>query len=159
VRLIRKQKNRRLYDTVDRRNVTLRELAAIIGTGDTIRVEDGASGENITHSVLLQIVTEREGPGGALLSQSFLEGLIRLYSNPASLLASTWFDASMAAFERQQAELMRRFGAGPQTGAAASAMAGIAQEGLRSWMTLQRSLFEIWAGRGPDDAGRSDDKE
>jgi polyhydroxyalkanoate synthesis repressor PhaR len=96
MRLIRKQKNRRLYDTVDSRNVTLSELAEIIGSGESVRVQDGTSGEDLTRSVLLQIVLEQEGPGAAVLSQSFLESLIRLYNNPMQLLASGYLDGWLA---------------------------------------------------------------
>lgn len=151
MRLIRKQKNRRLYDTVDRRNVTLQELAALIGAGESIRVEDGTTGADLTRPVLLQIVMEQEGPGAAVLSRSFLEGLIRLYNNPARLLAGSYLEASMAAFERQQEELMRRWQDTAGENPAAASMAEAAQEGLRSWMSLQKSLFELWSGRTSDD--------
>lgn len=149
MRLIRKQKNRRLYDTVDSRNVTLAELAEIIGSGESVRVEDGASGEDLTRSVLLQIVLEQEGPGAAVLSQSFLESLIRLYNNPMQLLASGYLDASMAAFERQQSDLAQRWQTAATTGDGSSGLADAAQEGLKSWLSLQRSLFDAWTGRGP----------
>ncbi len=157
MRLIRKQKNRRLYDTVERRNVTLQELAATIGAGESIRVEDGTTGEDLTRSVLLQIVLEQEQPAGALLSQPFLEALIRLNNHPTRTLASGYLEASMAAFERQQSELMRRWQAAAGEHPAAAALAGAAQEGLKSWMSLQRTLFDLWSGRGPDDKAEEDD--
>ena len=157
MRLIRKQKNRRLYDTVDKRNVTLQELAEIIGSGDAVRVEDGATGEDLTRGVLLQIVIEQESPGAALLSQSFLESLIRLYNNPLNLLASGYLEASMTAFERQQSELKQRWQASGSEGIPAAGLADAAREGLRSWMALQRTLFDAWTGRAPGNEDKPED--
>lgn len=151
MRLIRKQKNRRLYDTQDRRNITLAELAAIIGAGESVRVEDGTGGEDITRAVLLQIVMEQETPGSALLSQSFLEGLIRLYNNPLQQLVTGYLDASMTVFQRQQSELMKRWRELAGSGGASASLAEAAQEGLKGWVGLQRALFDAWTGRDGND--------
>lgn len=148
MRLIRKQKNRRLYDTVARRNVTLAELATLIGQGESVQVEDGTSGEDITRGVLLQIVIEQDACGGAFLSQAFLESLIRLASNPMQQMAAGYLEASVATFERYQHELAERWQ--PNATAAAdptqqtAVLAEMARESLKGWMSLQRAFFDAW---------------
>jgi polyhydroxyalkanoate synthesis repressor PhaR len=156
MRLIRKQKNRRLYDTVDRRNVTLQDLAILIGGGESIRVEDGTSGDDISRLVLLQIVVEQESPAMALLSQPLLEGLIRLANNPMQQMAASYLEASVASFERSQGEFARRWQLDGNTGSTAGAIADAAQESLRSWMSLQRSIFDAWSGNSPDEGKDND---
>ncbi|MEM9387722.1 MAG: polyhydroxyalkanoate synthesis regulator DNA-binding domain-containing protein [Pseudomonadota bacterium] len=150
MRLIRKQKNRRLYDTVDRRNITLQELARLIGAGEQIQVEDGTNGENITRTILLQILLEQESPGRVLLSEAFLESLIRLGHNPLQQMASNYLDASLAAFERYQSEIAERWRADAKAMShPAEVLTEAAQRSLSSWISMQRSIFDAWSGRGP----------
>ena len=66
-RLIRKYSNRRLYDTVGSRHVTLDDLRQLIVTGEKIKVIDDKSGDDLTRQVLLQIISEQEQFGAPLL--------------------------------------------------------------------------------------------
>ncbi len=151
MRLIRKQKNRRLYDTVDRRNITLQELARLIGAGEQVRVEDGTNGDNVTRAVLLQILLEQESPGRVLLSEAFLESLIRLGHNPLQQMASDYLDASLAAFERYQTDIAQRWQADRQPlSHPAEVLTEAAQRSLSSWISMQRSIFDAWSGRPPE---------
>lgn len=162
MRLIRKQKNRRLYDTVDRRNVTLQELASLIGRGESLRVEDGTSGEDLTRGVLLQIVTEQDANGQDLLSQPFLEALIRLSHHPMQQMAAGYLEASLATFERYQDDLASRWR--PRASAMSSGesapqaplLTDLARESLKNWMSLQRSIFDAWSTPASDDAKEKD---
>lgn len=79
-RVIRKYVNRRLYDTVESRYVNLDDLRRVINAGSEIRVVDQSSGNDITTTVLLQIIGEAEKSGAPLLSADFLAALIRLGS-------------------------------------------------------------------------------
>ena len=71
--------------------------------------------------------------------------------------ASGYLDASMAAFERQQSELAQRWQAAGSVGNPATGLAEAAQEGLKSWMSLQRSLFDAWTGRTPEPNEKPED--
>src|SRR5260370_34716939 len=83
-RLIRKYSNRRLYDTVGSRHVTLDDLRQLIVSGEKIKVIDDKSGEDLTRSVLLQIISEQEQFGSPVLGAELLEMIIRFYGGPVA---------------------------------------------------------------------------
>src|SRR5215472_7563978 len=78
-RLIRKYANRRLYDAHDSRHVTLDDLRKLIAGGERIKVVDDKSGEDLTRSILLQIIASQEQFGTPVLSTQLLEAIIRFY--------------------------------------------------------------------------------
>ena len=74
-RVIRKYSNRRLYDPETSGHVTLDQVRDMIVAGERVRVEDAKTGEDLTRSILLQIIVEREEAGAPLLSAPLLEQL------------------------------------------------------------------------------------
>jgi len=82
-KLIRKYVNRRLYDTTQSRYVNLDDLRKLIIAGASIKVVEQASGQEITTTVLLQIIEEAEKHGAHLLQPDFLAQLIRLSDKDA----------------------------------------------------------------------------
>ena len=83
-RLIRKYVNRRLYDTSQSRYVNLDDLRKLIIDGAALKVVDQSSGEDITPTVLLQIIEDAQRSGAGLFSAEFLSELVRFL---AALLA------------------------------------------------------------------------
>ena len=77
-KLIRKYVNRRLYDTTQSRYVNLDDLRRLIVTGAEIKVVEQASGDDITTTVLLQIIEETQKSGTKMLKPEFLSQVIRL---------------------------------------------------------------------------------
>jgi len=77
-KLIRKYVNRRLYDTTQSRYVNLDDLRRLIISGSDIKVIEQSSGEEITTTVLLQIIEDDQRAGAKLLQPEFLTQLIRL---------------------------------------------------------------------------------
>lgn len=106
VLIIKKYANRRLYDTDSSRYVTLETLAQMVRDGRDFVVHDAKSGEDITRSVLTQIIVEEEARGGDLLPLDFLRQLIALYGNGGNGGFPDYLDASMASF-RANGERMR----------------------------------------------------
>lgn len=84
LRLIKKYKNRRLYDTETSQYVTVEELQDYVVKGLAFRVEEAASGKDITNATLLQIFVEMESGGYQFLSSEMLRQLIILASHPMS---------------------------------------------------------------------------
>jgi len=78
---IKKYANRRLYNTATSAYVTLDDLASMLKQGDDFVVHDAKTGEDITHSVLTQIIFELENKGENLLPIPFLRQLIRFYGD------------------------------------------------------------------------------
>jgi len=104
-RIIKKYANRRLYDTQASRHVTLEEVRALIAAGESIRVVDDRSGDDITRTVLLQIIAEQEQSGGPLFTTAVLEQLIRFYGDDMQGFLRSYLEESVATFVRQQSSL------------------------------------------------------
>ncbi|PYQ11764.1 MAG: hypothetical protein DMF80_20800 [Acidobacteria bacterium] len=102
-RLIRRYDNRKLYDTGERRYVTLGDLARMVGEGEEVRVEDQRTGEDLTTVVLAQVVVERVKERTARIPGQVLARLIRLGFAPGH--AFRWPEpAEAAAQARREAE-------------------------------------------------------
>lgn len=114
---IKKYANRRLYNTAKSSYVTLDHLAEMVREGDDFVVYDAKTGEDITRSVLTQIIFEEEAKGQNMLPISFLRQLIRLYGDTLQGYVPSYLEASMEAFSRNQERLREQvsaaFGANP----------------------------------------------
>ncbi|MBB1075715.1 polyhydroxyalkanoate synthesis repressor PhaR [Rhodoferax sp. 4810] len=80
-RIIKKYPNRRLYDTVTSSYITLSEVKTLVMKREPFEVVDVKTGENITRSILLQIILEEEASGSPMFTAPVLESLIRFYGN------------------------------------------------------------------------------
>ncbi len=105
---IKKYANRRLYNTATSSYVTLDYLAQMVREGQDFTVEDAKTGEDITRSVLTQIIVEEEAKGQTMLPINFLRQLISLYGDNLQFLVPRYLEQSMEAFGRNQ-EQMRSY--------------------------------------------------
>lgn len=103
--VVKKYANRRLYNTESSSYITLDNLAEMIRKGRDFVVYDAKSGEDITRSVLTQIIVEEEGKGRAMLPTSFLRHLIGFYGDSVQNLVPRYLEQSMAAFAHQQKQV------------------------------------------------------
>lgn len=103
--VVKKYANRRLYNTDSSSYVTLETLAEMVRAGRDFVVYDAKSGEDITRSVLTQIIVEEEGKGRALLPTSFLRQLIAFYGDSLQNLVPRYLEQAMTNFARQQQEM------------------------------------------------------
>lgn len=105
---IKKYANRRLYNTATSSYVTLDHLCQMVKEGTEFVVHDAKTGEDITRSVLTQIIVEEEAKGQNLLPVSFLRQLISFYGDSLQSLVPRYLDYSMGVFARNQ-EQMRNY--------------------------------------------------
>lgn len=113
--IIKKYANRRLYDTGSSSYITLDDLARMTRDGTDFQVLDAKTGEDITHSILTQIIMEEEASGGEpLLPLSFLRQIISMYGNSMRAMVPPYLEASMANFQANQAKLREAFETGMQ---------------------------------------------
>jgi len=105
--VVKKYANRRLYNTATSSYVTLDDLAKLIKEGGDFTAQDAKSGEDITRSVLTQIIVEQEQKGQNLLPISFLRQLISFYGDSVQFLVPGYLEQAMIAFARNQ-EQMRK---------------------------------------------------
>ena len=102
---IKKYANRRLYNTGTSTYVTLEDLAEMVKAGEDFVVFDAKTGEDITRSVLTQIIFEQENKGQNLLPITFLRQLIRFYGDSIQNLVPTFLDFSIDSFVRDQEKI------------------------------------------------------
>jgi len=102
-KLIRKYVNRRLYDTTQSRYVNLEELRELIVAGADIKVVEQATGNDITTTVLLQIIEEAQRTGSQLLKPEFLFSVIRLSHAEADPALSERLNTALRGAARTQA--------------------------------------------------------
>jgi polyhydroxyalkanoate synthesis repressor PhaR len=100
--VVKKYANRRLYNTESSSYVTLEDLAAMIRAGRDFVVYDAKSGDDITRSVLTQIIVEEEAKGKNLLPESFLRQMIGFYGNNMGQLVPGYLEFAMSGFAKQQ---------------------------------------------------------
>jgi len=109
--VVKKYANRRLYNTESSSYVTLEDLAGMVRLGRDFVVFDAKSGEDITRSVLTQIIVEEESKGrGSLLPESFLRQLIGFYGDSLQSVLPRYLESAMAGFAKQQEQMRRSMG-------------------------------------------------
>jgi polyhydroxyalkanoate synthesis repressor PhaR len=105
---IKKYANRRLYNTGTSTYVTLEDLADMLKRDEDFVVVDAKTGEDITRSVLTQIIFEQENKGQSLLPITFLRQLIRFYGDSIQNLIPTYLDFSIDSLVRDQDKLRKQ---------------------------------------------------
>jgi polyhydroxyalkanoate synthesis repressor PhaR len=105
---IKKYANRRLYNTDTSSYVTLDHLATMVKDGTEFQVFDAKTGEEITKSVLTQIIFEEESKGQNLLPINFLRHLIQFYGDSMQVFVPSYLEMSIESFAKNQEEMRKR---------------------------------------------------
>ena len=105
VRTLKKYPNRRLYDTQTSSYITLADVKQMVLAGDDFEVRDAKTGEDLTRSILLQIILEEESGGVPMFTAQTLSQIIRFYGHAMQGVMGTMLEKNMAAF----AELQQQF--------------------------------------------------
>ena len=146
--IIKKYANRRLYHTGTSTYVTLDDLAGMVKRGEDFVVTDAKTGEDITRSVLGQIIFEQEGRGGQpLMGISFLRQLIRFYGDQVQALIPTYLESSISAFTHNQDKLREQMARALSGGAL-----GVMEEQTRRNMEMFSEAMRMWMPFAPGGA-------
>ncbi len=113
--VIKKYANRRLYNTASSSYVTLEHLADMVKKGVDFVVYDAKTNEDITRTVLTQIIFEEESQGQSLLPIQFLRQLIGFYGDSMQAFLPSYLELSLATFAQQQEHLRQQLAAFGQT--------------------------------------------
>ncbi|HTU09655.1 MAG TPA: polyhydroxyalkanoate synthesis repressor PhaR [Allosphingosinicella sp.] len=103
--IIKKYANRRLYDTESSTYITLERLAEMVRQKREFQVVDAKSGEDITRSVLTQIIMDEEARGSTMLPVNFLRQLISMYGDQMQAVVPQYLEASLDQLSRNQSQL------------------------------------------------------
>lgn len=150
--VIKKYANRRLYNTAKSSYVTLEDLSKMVREGHDFRVFDAKTGDEITRSVLTQIIFEEEGKGHALLPTSFLRQLIRLYGDALQSVVPGYLEASMETFSRNQERMRAAFGSEK----AMQTFEAMARSNMEWFEQTMRMFAPFAAARAGAEGGRTD---
>jgi polyhydroxyalkanoate synthesis repressor PhaR len=107
--IVKKYANRRLYNTDTSSYITLDDLAGMVRDNVEFQVLDAKTGDDITHSILTQIIMDEEAHGEQMLPVSFLRQLIGMYGNSMQALMPSYLEASMQNFRDNQAKIREAF--------------------------------------------------
>lgn len=139
--VIKKYANRRLYNTAASSYVTLDHLSEMVREGTDFVVLDAKTGDDITRSVLTQIIFEQESRGQNLLPVAFLRRLIRFYGDQMQGFLPPYLEMSMESFSKAQEQMRenmsRAFGA-------ATPMAAFEEQAQRNMAMFQQAM-KMWA--------------
>ncbi|MBR0758124.1 polyhydroxyalkanoate synthesis repressor PhaR [Bradyrhizobium jicamae] len=137
---IKKYANRRLYNTGTSTYVTLEDLAAMVKEGEDFLVYDAKTGDDITRSVLAQIIFEQENKAGQnLLPTTFLRQLIRFYGDSMQMVVPKYLEQSLATLTQEQ-EKFRKQIAGALSGTPFAPL----EEQVRRNMELFQQTFSMF---------------
>ncbi len=139
--IIKKYANRRLYNTETSSYVTLEDLGEMVRSMRDFLVYDAKTGEDLTHTVLTQIIVEEEGRTGSnFLPIGFLRQLIRFYGHSIEQLVPKYLEFSLETLTRQQEKYHKQF----QDAFGAAAFEAM-QEQARQNMVIFERAFAVWA--------------
>jgi polyhydroxyalkanoate synthesis repressor PhaR len=116
-RIIKKYPNRRLYDTESSTYITLADVKKLVLDGVDFRVEDAKTHEDLTRSILLQIILEEEASGPPLFSSDVLAQIIRFYGNAMQGMMGSYLEKNIQTFveiqKRMQEQSRQLYGENP----------------------------------------------
>ena len=106
-RIIKKYPNRRLYDTDTSSYITLSEIKQLVMESEPCMVVDAKTGEDLTRSILLQIILEEEANGSPMFTAPVLSNIIRFYGHAMQWLMGGYLEKNMQALMEMQAPLVQ----------------------------------------------------
>lgn len=143
-RVIKKYPNRRLYDTAESRYITLADIRRLVIDKADFVVIDQKSTDDITRSILLQVISEQES-GEPMMSQDFLSQVIRSYGSAMQSFVGTYLENSLKLFSTQQQQMRDRM-RDSGTPDPFSTFANLTQKNLEFWRTMQDQFFNSMSG-------------
>ena len=151
VRVIKQYPNRRLYDTEISSYITLEEVRQLVIDGEEFEVRDAKSGEDLTRSVLLQIIAEHEETGQPMFTTQLLSQIIRFYGDSMQGFMGSYLEKSLQIFLDQQgkfrSQLNNILGQTPW-----SMLNDMTERNLDLWKSVQEGFLNAAAGQAQANA-------
>lgn len=140
-RIIKKYPNRRLYDTAISKYITLDTVRKLVKSSIKFRVVDARTEEDLTRSVLLQLILEQEEKGQAIFTTEFLEQIVRAYGDAMQGFMALYLRESLEVFLKQQTLIQEQMATLIQT-APLSVFTELTRQNLRLWQSMQESFLK-----------------
>lgn len=146
--LIKKYANRRLYDTVTSKHITLAGIRELITSGVDVQIVDDTNGDDITRTLLLQIIADQEQGGRPMLDADFLMRVIRLYGNPMQDMMGEFLLKSFDSFMTQQSQFQEQM-RNAMLATPLATMKDLASKNMQAWQAMQDTM--LGRNRKPED--------
>lgn len=156
-RIVKKYPNRRLYDTATSRYVTLEDIRHLVRDSVRFRIVDAKTDEDITRTILLQIILEQEDGGRPIFSTEVLEQLIRSYGDAMQGFLSSYLKQSLDVFLQQQQVVQQQMAGLLQSGPL-SVLNDLAEQNIRLWRSMQETAMKS-VGIDPGSDQRADEPD
>ena len=104
-RVIKKYPNRRLYDTTTSSYITLTEIKHLVMDGQTFAVRDAKTGDDLTRSILLQIILEEESAGAPMFTEAVLANIIRFYGHAMQGYMGSYLESNLQSLMQMQSKM------------------------------------------------------
>ena len=140
-RIIKKYPNRRLYDTEESKYITLEDIRKLVLANKEFIVKDVKTDEDLTRSILLQIISEQEGDGEPLFSTDALSHIIRFYGDSVQSVAGDYIQQSINLFVNQQQQLREQLSSAVAKNPL-TAMAEMTEQNMDMWKKMQENFFK-----------------
>jgi len=144
-RVVKKYPNRRLYDTAESRYITLADIRRLVMEQIDFVVIDKKSQDDITRSILLQVIAEQEQAGEPLMSRDFLAQIICSHGGSMPGLVGSYLEQSLKLFSNEQRDL---------SGADTDVVCSLAHMNIDRWRALQEEIFEAMSRAGSGSNGK-----
>jgi polyhydroxyalkanoate synthesis repressor PhaR len=151
-RVIKKYPNRRLYDTVESRYITLADIRRLVMDKVDFVVIDKKSQDDITRSILLQVIAEQEHVGEPLMSQDFLSQIIRSYGGAMQSFVGSYLEQSLKFLSSQQQQIRGAMGSD-----AYDTISTLTQKNLERWRSIQEDIFKAMNSSSGSSSSRTAD--
>ena len=145
-RIIKKYPNRRLYDTAVSKYITLEDVRQLVLQETSFCVRDAKSNADITRSILLQIILEREEDGDPIFSEQILSQFIRFYGDSLQGMITRYLEGSMSLFVEQQGRLREQMKT-VLSGDPLTFMREMTEQNLSLWKELQEGFLNPGGSR------------
>ena len=132
-RIIKKYPNRRLYDTTTSTYITLAEVKQLVMDSATFQVIDAKTGDDLTRSILLQIILEEEAGGAPMFTEAVLGNIIRFYGHAMQGFMGTYLEKNVQMFSEIQSKLTEQ-------------SKGVTPEAWAKFMSMQSPVLQGMMG-------------
>ncbi len=142
-RTIKKYPNRRLYDTSSSAYITLSDVKQLVMTRTAFAVKDAKTGDDLTRSILLQIILEEEAGGAPMFTEDLLSNIIRFYGNAMQGVMGNYLEKNIQTFMELQAKLSEQSkGLNPELWAQfVGSQSPVMQSVMGSYVEQSKTLF------------------
>ena len=152
--VIKKYANRRLYNTSTSTYVTLEDLCNMVKQGIDFGVYDAKNGEDLTRSVLTQIIVEQESKGVNLLPTGFMKKLISFYGGNMQMLVPKYLEEAMGSFVTNQEKFQKQMT--DAFGGIFPGMGQLNEIGKQNMAMVERAVRNLWTPFGTGDRPTED---